>query len=57
VDRVDRVENGGLSSSNLRGSKVIDEVDSLVQKNTNLVLTCVRVCVCVCMCVCVSVIY
>jgi hypothetical protein len=54
---MDILEIARCLSANLSGSKVIDEVDSLVQKNTNLVLTCVRVCVCVCMCVCVSVIY
>jgi len=54
---MDILEIARCLSANLRGPKLIDEVDSLVQKNTNLVLTCVRVCVCVCMCVCVSVIY
>ena len=43
VDRVDRVENGGLSSSNLRCSKVADEVDRVRRKMTVLGLTCVRV--------------
>ncbi len=51
MDRVDRVENGGLSSSNLRGSKVADEVDRVRRKMTLLGLTCVRVCVCVCVCI------
>ncbi len=51
VDRVDRVENGGLSSSNLRCSKVADEVDRVRRKMTLLGLTCVRVCVCVCVCI------
>ena len=43
VDRVDKVENGGLSSANLRCSKVIDEVDRVRQKMTMLGLTCMRV--------------
>jgi hypothetical protein len=51
VDRVDRVENWGLSFANLRCSRCIGEVDRVLLKMTMLGLTCVCVCVCVHVCV------